>query len=900
MKFKITFLLFVITFFSFNSVFSQQIELPIEVLGEEGLAVSASFTIDQEQFNKINSTDNLYLRANNLGYQGKASVQVNGGSWISLTHSSVKMYSPEKERGGMTNGGYNTIRFTVSIANFQVGVNTITLRFNYSDGISNGFRVIDLDILDAASERILKNSSYYVIPGTTTRNYETSYFVMDAPEDWKSPYYTETDGEPGDLFDKVFQGKNLWYYGRNGAPDVEGNPLLNNYLPITKKGFWYGYTNLSSGKEIKAKCTSCHLQDGRDLELFSYSNTSIIERSKFHDLTEEEGKLIATYIRSLSEETPTSGGIGRYGRPWNPPYQPGPQLAGKPIEQWAAGAGLDAVLEEDADMFPYLFPNGVSQEELYKVFDSDATSDRTEIPVAIQFPDWKHWLPIVHPMDAYTTDDYWNDTSKTYDPKEGYKKFRQHILDNLSTYQQQNITEQEASDLMKANSAFHSEYRRFLEEGSSNIKQWRTLDGTATSKIADDIPRELAAASLARLMAVQYFEVMNEFNFQDKAHWFTQYDEVDHPKVRQWFGDSYQVFEVPPHFQACVETEDANGNCLSFKGQEDATGKYDSTNWYQLQATVNGGEGMMQKNSPIDYNYQNMFILKASSSSGLYEPLRYYQTLNTMYRTKTWSGGGGPNTSSGFRIRVMGPWFFYGMTFRRDFEGFEEEAFPNLLNEFSPNLRARVTNALLLQFLTEVEDGDADTDGNLYNEGLNKLYNKSDGSIYWERYTGNNDASNKLEPKDILESEILKGDAIFDSDVVGMWVDQFYYLIPKFYDLGLNNEIVERLVNWCAAAWPSINWDALRQNLSTTEVTSGKSIYISYGSNYEEVKIHGLPNGVYNFVVYDLYGRINYNRRLTITGNSKIIDTQRMQSGIYVLSVRDSNGNAKAFKFFKK
>lgn len=900
MKFKITFLLFVITFLSFNSVFSQQIELPIEVLGDEEFTVLSSFTIDQEQLNKIKSTDNLYLRANNLGYQGKASVQVNGGSWILLTHSSVKMYSPEKERGGMTNGGYNTIRFTVSIANFQVGVNTITLRFNYSDGISNGFRVIDLDILDAASERILKNSSYYVIPGTTTRNYETSYFVMDAPEDWKSPYYTETDGEPGDLFDKVFQGKNLWYYGRNGAPDVEGDPLLNNYLPITKKGFWYGYTNLSSGKEIKAKCTSCHLQDGRDLELFSYSNTSIIERSKFHDLTEEEGKLIATYIRSLSEEDPTSGSIGRYGRPWNPPYQPGPQLAGKPIEQWAAGAGLDAVLEKDADMFPYLFPNGVSQEELYKVFDSDATSDRTEIPVAIQFPDWKHWLPIVHPMDAYTTDDYWNDTSKTYDPKEGYKKFRQHILDNLSTYQQQNITAQQASDLMNANSAFHSEYRRFLEEGSSNIKQWRTLDGTATSKIADDIPRELAAASLARLMAVQYFEVMNEFNFQDKAHWFTQYDEVDHPKVRQWFGDSYQVFEVPPHFQACVETEDANGNCLSFKGQEDATGKYDSTNWYHLQSIVNGGEGMMQKNSPIDYNYQNMFILKASSSSGLYEPLRYYQTLNTMYRTKTWSGGGGPNTSSGFRIRVMGPWFFYGMTFRRNFEGFEEEAFPNLLNKFSSGLRARVTNALLLQFLTEVEDGEADTDGNLYNEGLNKLYNKSNGSIYWERYTDSNDTSNKLEPKDILESEILKGDAIFGSDVIGMWVDQFYYLIPKFYDLGVDHAIIERLINWCSAAWPLIDWDALRQNLSTTEVTSGKSIYISYTSNYEEVKIHGLPNGVYNFVVYDLYGRTNYNRRLTITSNSKIIDTQRMQSGIYVLSVRDSNGNAKAFKFFKK
>jgi hypothetical protein len=899
MKFKITFLIFVITFLSFNSVFSQQIEVPIEVLGDEGLTISSSFTIDQEQLNKINSTNNLYLRANNLGYEGKASVQVNGGSWISLTNSSVKIYSPEKERGGMTNGGYNTIRFTVSISNFQVGVNTITLRFNYSDGISNGYRVIDLDVLDAASERILKNSSYYVLPGTTTRDYETSYFIKDAPEDWKSPYYTETDGEPDDFFDKVFQGRNLWYYGRNGAPNVEGDPLLNNYLPTTEKGFWYGYTNLSSGKEIKAKCTSCHLQDGRDLEIFSYSNKSIIERSKFHDLTEEEGKLIATYIRSLSEEDPTSGSIGRYGRPWNPPYQPGPQLAGKPIEQWAAGAGLDAVLEEDADMFPYLFPNGVSQEELYKVFDSAATSDRTEIPVAIQFPDWKHWLPIVHPMDAYIKDDYWNDTSKKYDPKKGYKKFRQYILDNLSTYQQQNITAQEAIDLMKANSAFHSEYRRFLEEGGSNIKQWRTLDGTATSKIADDIPRELAAASLARLMAVQYFEVMNEFNFQDKAHWFTQFDEEDHPKPRQWFGDSYQVFEVPPHFQACVKSEDANGNCLSFKGQGDATGKYDSTNWYHLQSIVNGGEGMMQQNSPVDYNYQNMFILKASSSSGLYEPLRYYQTLNTMYRTKTWSGGSGPNTSDGFRIRVMGPWFFYGMTFRRNFEGFTEEEFPNLLNEFSPGLRVRVTNALLLQFLTEVEDGDADTDGNLYNEGLNKLYN-SNGTIYWERYTGSEDASDKLEPKEILESEILKGDAIFNSDVIGKWVDQFYYLIPKFYDLGVDDAILERLINWCAAAWPLINWDAFRQNLSTTKVTSDKEIYISYSTNYEIVTIRGLINGAYNFVVYDLHGRTNYNRRLAITGNSKIIDTQRMQSGIYVLSVCGSNGNAKAFKFFKK
>ena len=424
MRLKITLLLFAIPLLYIKPVYAQQIKLPIEVLGGEGVVVSTSFTIDQSQRNKIKSSNNLYVRANNLGYQGKASVRVNNGTWKSLTNSSVRIYSPEKERGGMTNGGHNTIRFTVSISNFKVGVNTVDFRFNTSDGISNGFRIIDFDLLDNSSTKILKNSAYYVLPGTTTRVNDTPYFIEDNPEDWHSPYYANGN-EPADLSSKVAQGKNLWYYGRNGSPTVEGDPLLNNYLPSTRKGFWYGYTDLGSGKPIKAKCTNCHTHDGRDLEIFSYSNLSIIERSKFHNFTEDEGKLIATYIRSLSE---AHDNVGRYGRPWNPPYQPGPQLAGKPIEQWAAGAGLDAVLEKDADMFPYLFPNGVDQEELYKIYDSDATSDRTEIPIAIQFPDWKHWLPLVHPMDAYTKNDFWNNPTINSNPKQAYLDFRKQYM----------------------------------------------------------------------------------------------------------------------------------------------------------------------------------------------------------------------------------------------------------------------------------------------------------------------------------------------------------------------------------------------------------------------------------------------------------------------------------------
>ena len=63
---------------------------------------------------------------------------------------------------------------------------------------------------------------------------------------------------------------------------------------------------------------------------------------------------IPAYIRS--QELPVVEGA----RPWNPPYQPGPGIDDRPAYEWAAGAGIEAVLDSDADMEPYLFPNGTS------------------------------------------------------------------------------------------------------------------------------------------------------------------------------------------------------------------------------------------------------------------------------------------------------------------------------------------------------------------------------------------------------------------------------------------------------------------------------------------------------------------------------------------------------------
>ena len=130
-------------------------------------------------------------------------------------------------------------------------------------------------------------------------------------------------------------------------------------------------------------------QDGRDLKYFNYSNNSIQARALFHGLTAQQGDQIASYIRSLNVVNP--------GRPWNPPYQPGPGLDSQPVINWAAGAGLDAVLDTDQEMLNAMFPSGYQD----SVFAATSRLNQRETPLPVQLPDWNQWLPGTHPMDAF-------------------------------------------------------------------------------------------------------------------------------------------------------------------------------------------------------------------------------------------------------------------------------------------------------------------------------------------------------------------------------------------------------------------------------------------------------------------------------------------------------------------
>ena len=739
------------------------VELPVEIFGPEGTIESRSLTLDAAV--AVAGT-HLALRVNNLGYEGKGSVRVNGGEWTSFTHDAVTVEPAALARGGMAHGGLSTLWIEVATGDLVAGDNSVEFRFDLGNGISNGYRVVDMQVRSSTGEDLLPPWATYPVD----------------PATWEAPLAGS---------DAVDAGRALWY----------GAALWSHDLPNDRTGFWYDKV-IEARRPIQATCSDCHTQDGRDLEIFAYSNRSIADRARFHGLTETEGQQIASYIRSLSS---TANGVGRYGRPWNPPFQPGPTVANLPPEQWPAGAGLEAVLERDADMAPHMFGTPVTEQSVKARFDSTAMVDRTTLPLAIQFPDWKHWLPMVHPKDAYNRNNWYDDLAAGYDPtcSGGSNNCTVHpdsayanLRDYLSAMPPQDRATQ---DLLDEFSRYWFAHRAFFAMGTT-WRHWRSKDAAANlqglAAGADFADMEFAATSLARLMSVKLFEFHHEFELADKAQVMLG-EAGDQVPARQWFGEEYQVFEIPPHFTACFDPSIPVGkDCQRFEGQLPETGKFESTAWYHLQSIVNGGNGQVMHNSPVDYNYQQEHTMAAASLAGIEEPLRMLHQLNTMYQTRTWSGGDSPNTGRGFRIRVMGPWLFYGLSQKGSTEGWQLGEIPEQLDAIHPGLKKWSFDAFLEQFLREME------------QPYNDL-----GT--WDRVAPHGD-DNALDPATKTMSDILLvGDPGFVTNGQ-RWAGKVYTMVELYAEAGVECSTLDRYVDWGERAWPLLDWDDARRSFTAT------------------------------------------------------------------------------------
>jgi hypothetical protein len=542
----------------FADTTTDRILLPIEILGANGTTVSRTVTLEAGQAGSIRF---LWLQIHGARYADQASIQINTSAWIPLNNNTVTIAEPGRSYGGI-GGGFSTLVMTLPLPNGTVvgGDNTIRFRFNQTDGVVSSYRVLALNFLTVEGKKILAPSN----------------FVEDAPETWTPPLPDAAS---------IRAGRELW----------QSAPLL---------------ANSPNGPRIEAHCADCHAQDGRDLKYFNFSNASIIARARFHGLSALQSEQIASYIRSLPTPNP--------GRPWNPPYQPGPGLDEQPISSWAAGAGLAWVLDQDTDALPYLVRQhgegmntaasnraGIAPNlrELVgqitpDIFRPDGNLNARQIPIALPLPDWSQWLPRVHPKDAwgpaFTQSAfaalYGGETTAESKRQIGNKPGLRPLLAAAKT------TDHDIRPVVAA-----------FEQWSEARHSFFRHVGKAEAAWSPELTNKIYSTQLWQL--VKTWEMMQEFGLEGRG--------------RDFFGstaDSRTWCNTIPAESAPSAAHIPNG--AAGVGGSTLSNEYFTTAWYELQVVLNSGNHRHRDRGPVDWVYLIGGFLDLQAQTHQPEPAR--------------------------------------------------------------------------------------------------------------------------------------------------------------------------------------------------------------------------------------------------------------------------------------
>lgn len=557
----------------------------------------------------------------------KASMRILGGvpgsddakvPWIDITDQNVQMPAAERLQGGLSVSGLYTARIQWALdapARARLVAsdkgNRVQFRFNGTDGESNGYRIIKLDFQNAAGEGLSVNP------------------VQQADiEAEKKQSYTAAD---------IAAGAALWTKG--------------------------GYLDKSSivDRKINASCASCHAEGARDLQYFNYSNNAIVQRARFHGLSDTEAKLLVAYVRA------NKPGVKHVAQaaPWNPPYQPGPGLDSKDIRDWAAGAGLDAVTDTPAAALNALFgvdPKGkqvaVTQSMADKLMDSREVNNARETATSLQFPDWNAWLPSISPEDAwpdnkasggpnykgsfnqgaaFSADDA--ALARVYKPKQKLQEIDDWLavrkgatwgdwshLSDADRYAAFNLMQNLGWEAFRFGGGGRSNHvHATLAWGSQIAADNLRAFGDATTMALNPAGTtynsfvERAGTSITQWAIVHQWNLVQKYGLEGNQKWFVPGEGTTSTsfkgtgEVRGWAMQTPGVFMVGPHmlYQPSKDKLGPNGFDAMVYDWEDAkkpVGSYYRTNiWYDLAMVTNPGAARQFSNYPVDWPYHTLF-----------------------------------------------------------------------------------------------------------------------------------------------------------------------------------------------------------------------------------------------------------------------------------------------------
>ncbi len=577
-----------------NSNASSAVVLPIEVLGAPGTEVSVSFKLPPQD---ASGASNLWLQTHNVRYPEKASVKVNDAAWVALSNVTAEMLGTSKIYGGI-GGSFSTLQMQLPLAPgvMKAGVNTLRFRFDAGNGLTIGYRVLALNVLDATGAKLLPASS----------------FTLTDPANFVAPRPGASD---------VAAGAQIWAQAE----------LKTNSLP--------------HAATLRARCADCHTATGRDLQYFGYSNKAIVERAKFHGLSPTQGEQVASYIRSLP--------VRAVGRPWNPPYQPGRGTSSKPLDEWAAGAGIGQVLDNDWHTINHLFPEGINRDAVMtgNAFKRLETHD---IAIAFQLPDWNHWLPEVHPYDAYGKPEF-----EAMRMNRIYEATRAQLIGRTPAQITQWFRDSINSESGQLNAKGYFAFREWYDHdngsgGSKGILE-RLYPPSANGVPHLENSKKLYSAALWRM--VKLFELQEEFALtglgREVGPNANQFGfEARHGLPRAWVGVERTVFDSSPFLMGLDQNVTGSSS-----GNNHFNHLYLSNAWYQLQLILNPGHKLGWGHRVIDWGYAYNFLRDFDRMTGVTQQgtgLTTQAGRNVLWALKGMDeadNGTGPNRPRGWSFR---------------------------------------------------------------------------------------------------------------------------------------------------------------------------------------------------------------------------------------------------------
>lgn len=608
--------------------------MPITVLGHGYNEQIAEVTVPAGA--DVSGTISLWMRLFNVKRDGMGSVQVNNSSWYPITEGTTTgtvTFLDQCKEWGKWNGGCTTLRVAMPLpaGTVKVGANIVRFRQNASDSVTAGYRVLAFNF----SRPAITLASVTDSGNTATADTGGAAHGLAVGQEFML-YGVRGDGAKGPLglnglktVASVPSSSTFTYASsgvRDGAYDGTGRVFgtvtnIRVSRPITARRFLVPASafeeedpndsprfttpstdpaDIEAGRQIFAegtgvamfapgaqvqltnsKCGSCHISNGYDLKYFSFPDDAILMQGPFHGFNETQANQLLSYIRSNS--------ASYEGRVWNPPYQPAPGLDAQPLNKWAAGAGLDWVLDDDLDMLPYIFPNDMNSADLTATGTPDNINAR-EVPVNTPYPIWFRWLPAIYPGEQWPE----------FQTSEGRTRF-----DTLKAA----LTANSSSSLAAQQNNINVWGVRVSDFLYAKIPPTNDASWNTDTVVKGTLYHSVARWRLTKLFELLHTKQLEGFGTQVLG---TQAD------ARSWTGDNGWPFWNSPNMVRIPPTapnNSAQGTLLN--GMAPITHNIESHVWYPVQLSLNYGQKRQTANNPIDWSYVHGFIASIGQYSGL-------------------------------------------------------------------------------------------------------------------------------------------------------------------------------------------------------------------------------------------------------------------------------------------